>query len=124
MITCIQKRSIAFQFLVGFWLLAGPPVIQTAVADNGQAYERAREHLNRGEWEEALELINQMPALQPDFSEAIRLDPTDARAYHYRSYALRNSGKPVEAQADLKKAVEIVRLGQARSEDTRKPRQF
>jgi tetratricopeptide (TPR) repeat protein len=62
-----------------------------------QYLERANNHVDQGRREQGV----------LDYTEAIRLKPTYALAYHYRGIAHRDRGDPNRALADLNEAINL-----------------
>ena len=82
---------------VGLWLLVGCLVAQIAAADESPMYERAREHMLRGEWESAIEVAGKV----------IDQDPSSADAYNLRGSAYVRCGDFEKARADIEAALRI-----------------
>ena len=60
-------------------------------------YDRARALLSKREYDKAIS----------DFTEAIRLEPTDGKSYYFRGYAYEEKGQNAKAEEDLAEAKKL-----------------
>jgi Flp pilus assembly protein TadD len=72
-------------------------LVETETGDAGRCFIRGMAHVNKGNYEAAVE----------DFAEAVRLNPEHAKAYAARAHAFLHYGEPEKALPDLATAIQL-----------------
>lgn len=89
---CMGRWTPVVLVSMAFWLSAGGALAQDDVTGDGQEYERAKEHLKRGEFKAAIDLAN----------EILQRTPNSVEAQHIRAFACYySSGDRAKFAADL-----------------------